>query len=178
MNKKSIIVLGLSLVFTVSAFSLEAAQTQKLVNSSMTPTSAKTAASQSINNQGNLDFILFNSPLNHNYRNNIATMPRQAVKDIKDGSQILIAAPGLNKNDFNIKIVGNQMIVTGKNQINKKTNQPVNNIITRNFKIYYKVRDNADMNKITSNYDNGVLTVNVPVDLNKIKQETKIIKIS
>ncbi|HJO92701.1 MAG TPA: Hsp20/alpha crystallin family protein [Victivallales bacterium] len=173
MNKKSIIVLSLSLIFAVSAFSLEAAQTAQQSNKAVKGTPAS-----SMKTSENIDFFVVDTPFYHGYQSSIATMPRQAVKKVTDGSQIIISAPGLTKNDFNIKIVGNQMVVTGENQINKKTNKPVNNVITRNFKIYYKVCNNADINKITSNYDNGVLIVNVPVDLNKIKKETKVIKIS
>ncbi len=99
------------------------------------------------------------------------------VKSDSNGSQIIIIAPGLTKNDFTAEIKGNILTVSAANPVDNKTKKPVNEIITNNFNFTYTVSKDINNDKITSDYQNGVLTVNLPLDKEKIKEETKTIQI-
>jgi len=159
--KKSII----AAVAGISALGLTALSAQAAVN--------KTTCPMSICNM-NPAMSFFQDSFNSAGPGSSATT---YVKTTTDGSQIVIVAPGLTKKDFKVELKGNILTVTGENQIDSKTKKPVDDIITNNFNFTYTVSKDVNNDKITSDYKEGVLTINLPIDKEKVKEETKSIEI-
>ena len=97
-----------------------------------------------------------------------ATAPAINVIETADEYKVEVAAPGMTKEDFNIKIdEDNQLVVTmEKKQENKEENKE-SRYLRREFS-YTKFQqtmylpDNVVKDKIGAAMDNGVLTINIP----------------
>ena len=100
------------------------------------------------------------------------------TKDKRYVLQFII--PGMDKENISIELHGNVLTVSATNSAaakSKKDNngqnyQSVSNSFTQSFTI----PPDVNVAQITSNYKNGVLTIDLPKDLTKINQKT--IKIS
>lgn len=97
-----------------------------------------------------------------------ATAPAINVIETADEYKVEVAAPGMTKEDFNIKIdEDNQLVVTmEKKQENKEENKE-SRYLRREFS-YTKFQqtmflpDNVVKDKIEACMDNGVLMINIP----------------
>ncbi len=97
-----------------------------------------------------------------------ATAPAINVIETADEYKVEVAAPGMTKEDFNIKIdEDNQLVVTmEKKQENKEENKE-SRYLRREFS-YTKFQqtmflpDNVVKDKIGACMDNGVLMINIP----------------
>lgn len=97
-----------------------------------------------------------------------ATAPAINVKESDNDYKIEIAAPGMTKNDFNIKIdEDNQLIVTMEKKDEKKEDKKDSKYLRREFS-YSKFQqtmilpDNIEKDKIEAKMENGVLNIDIP----------------
>jgi len=101
---------------------------------------------------------LFRSDLAH-------TVPAVNVIENNDSFQLEIAAPGMNKNDFRIKIDNNILTIAGKKEHNKEDN---NNKYTRkefsycSFERSFTLPNTVNSENINASYENGVLNLIIP----------------
>ena len=109
------------------------------------------------------------------------SVPAVNIKENGNSFDIEMAAPGLNKEDFNIKIEKN--ILTISSEIENK-NETKNEKFTRkefSFKSFsrsFSIPETVDFDKIKATHKNGVLTLELPkLDEAKVKK-AKTIKIS
>jgi len=128
----------------------------------------------------------FNDPFYSNSSNSSSSFANMGMQHPqtrffeKDGVYVLqLVTPGMDKENISIELHGNMLVISAKNseEAESKSNnhqsyQQVANAFTRSYNIPHDV----DIAKITSNYKNGVLTVDLPKDLAKATQ--KSIKIS
>ena len=109
------------------------------------------------------------------------SVPAVNIKENGNSFDIEMAAPGLNKEDFNIKIEKNILTISSK--IENK-NETENEKFTRkefSFKSFsrsFSIPETVDFDKIKATHKNGVLTLELPkLDEAKVKK-AKTIKIS
>ncbi|MCD4696845.1 MAG: Hsp20/alpha crystallin family protein [Bacteroidales bacterium] len=107
--------------------------------------------------------------------------PAVNIKENKNGFEIEVAAPGLNKEDINIKIEKNILTISSETENN---NENKDDFFTRkefSFKSFsrsFSVPEAVDIDKIKANHKNGILHVELPkLEEAKLKQ-SKTIKIS
>ena len=84
--------------------------------------------------------------------------------------------PGYQKTDFEVKIEKNQLTISTLNESNKPENYKLLARTTRDGKIYktFTLTDLVDSERISANYENGVLTFVIP-KLEKIKSVRNIV---
>jgi HSP20 family protein len=83
---------------------------------------------------------------------------RANVATTEEEYRIDIIAPGLNKEDMNVKIENNQLYVSYDNQNTDKSER----VYYRSFARFWKLPSDADLNTIRADYKQGILSVFVP----------------
>src|ERR1041385_7480063 len=105
-------------------------------------------------------------------------VPRVDVIEEEKAFEIHIAVPGMNKDEFKIDLKDNYLTVSGERKFSKEKNEK----LYRSFETQYgsfsrsfSLPENVDGGKITAQYTNGILVVNVPKDEKKtLKQTIKV----
>ncbi|WP_321436903.1 Hsp20/alpha crystallin family protein [uncultured Bacteroides sp.] len=97
-----------------------------------------------------------------------ATAPAINVIETEKEYKVEVAAPGMTKEDFNIKIdEDNQLVVTMEKRQEHKEENKEGRYLRREFS-YTKFQqtmllpDNAEKDQIEAGVENGVLTINIP----------------
>jgi HSP20 family protein len=94
----------------------------------------------------------------------------------KDKEYILqFIIPGMDKEDIAVELHGNILTVSAKNSseaVNKNNNNQSYQNISSAFSQSFTIPLDVDVAKITSNYKNGVLTIDLPKDATKASQKT------
>ena len=99
--------------------------------------------------------------------------PATNIKETETAYAVEIAAPGLKKEDFEIKIEKDQLLVTAKRSEEKKETKDKysrKEFSFVNFKRSFHLNETLDADKIEASYEAGVLTINIP------KKEEVIVK--
>ena len=109
------------------------------------------------------------------------TVPAVNIKENENNFTIEVAAPGLNKEDFDIKLEKNILTVSSENE-NKKEESNDNfmrkEFAFKSFSRSFSIPETVNQDKIKASHNNGILTLELPkLDEAKMKQ-SKIIKIS
>jgi HSP20 family protein len=106
-------------------------------------------------------------------------MPSINVKETDNEYKLSIAAPGLDKNDFDIQVHQGMLTVSAQKEESKNSDDRYNrreynySSWTRSFSL----PDDALDGKISAEYKNGELRIDVPRNGDKKKQEGKRIEI-
>jgi len=123
---------------------------------------------------------LFDFPLDSNYNFGRALhVPSINVKETDNEYKLSIAAPGLEKGDFDIQLNNGMLTVSAEKEESKNTDDRYNrreynySSWTRSFSL----PEDANENKISAEYKNGELRIEVPKSGDKKKQIGKHIDI-
>ncbi len=106
---------------------------------------------------------IFNSSLSDFVRQDFSfNKPSVNIIENKDDFQIQLAAPGLNKEDFKIKVDKDQLIV--KAEIEDKTESTKENFRRREFNFNsfsrsFHLTDKINSDSISADYKDGILTI-------------------
>ena len=104
------------------------------------------------------------------------SMPAVNVTEDKDKYLVSLAAPGLNKEDFNVDIDGNMLTISSEKEEKKEEKDEK---FTRreysysSFSRSFNLPEDVKQDAIEARYENGVLNINLPR-----KEETKKIAAS
>ncbi len=85
--------------------------------------------------------------------------------------------PGMAKKDIHIDINGNIMTVSGKSNISMLDDISNKLELTTSFDQKIQMPDDTDINKITSDYSEGLLTITLPKNTLKAENVSKTISI-
>lgn len=91
--------------------------------------------------------------------------PAFNVKEKADGFELELAAPGLNKEDFNVELHNGFLTISAEHKVEENTEN--DNYIRRgfsyqSFKRSFQLPKSVDATKISANYENGVLRLGLP----------------
>ncbi len=107
--------------------------------------------------------------------------PAVNIKEANDSFDLELAAPGLEKKDFNIEINDNLLTIS----FEKKSEDQVDEDNYRrrefgyqSFKRSFTLPETVDGDKIKGQYENGVLNLTIPKKAEAQPQPIKTIKIS
>lgn len=109
------------------------------------------------------------------------TIPAVNIKENETNFLIEVAAPGLNKEDFNIKIEKDVLTVSSENE--EKSEENKDNFMKKEFSFKsfsraFSIPETVDQNKVKASHNNGILEIELPkLDEAKVKK-AKTIKIS
>ena len=106
--------------------------------------------------------------------------PQTKYKKTKEAYILTFVIPGMSKENISVTLNSQTLTVSGK--YNKKTEKKDNSStheeqIAKQFSQAITVPDDVVTSKITSKYENGVLTVTLPKDTKKMEENTKTIKV-
>jgi HSP20 family protein len=123
----------------------------------------------------------FNSDFPVSFRNGIQKSPAVNVVESEEGYRLEVAAPGLSKADFEVKLDQDLLTISAKKSETKE--EKSNEKYTRRefsfveFKRSFHLPDTIDANSIKASYDNGVLHVNLDKKPEAKPQPARVIEI-
>lgn len=106
-------------------------------------------------------------------------VPKTDVVETANAYEVHLALPGVNKEDFNIEVNDNHLIISGERKFqNEKKEKNYHAIETHygSFSRSFTLPENVDASKINAKYNNGILEVSIPKDEKKVLKQT--IKVS
>jgi len=119
---------------------------------------------------------------NSNFWSTNSTLPAANVLENDKEYTIEVAAPGLNKEDFNIKLDDNQLRISSES---KKENETRNSRYYRkeysyqSFQRSFQLPENlVNGNKISAEYKVGILSIHLPKKEESKPKPSRIISIS
>lgn len=101
-----------------------------------------------------------------NYTNTDSTLPSVNIKEDNDGFEVEVAAPGMEKGDFNIELNNNTLTISSEKEIKNETNE--GQAYTRrefsyqSFRRSFALPNSVDSEKIKAKYENGILNIVIP----------------
>ncbi len=106
-------------------------------------------------------------------RQDVFNFPPVNIVEKTDGYQLEVAAPGLEKPDFTIKLEGNLLIISAEKK--EETRNETDKVIrkefsSKTFKRSFTVDEKIDAAAISAKYENGILKVQLPK-----KEEVKVV---
>jgi len=98
------------------------------------------------------------------YENDILLIPKVDIWEKDDGYNLIAEVPGIAKNELNIKVTNEELVLQGKKAEKAKEGE---NIISEMDKgVYFrrfKMKKEIDCEKITANLENGMLYIEFPL---------------
>lgn len=94
----------------------------------------------------------------------ISWMPSVNIRERVEDFKIDLAVPGMNKKDFNVEVEEGVLTITGER---KEENVENNEKLTRrefhygSFKRTFSLPESANPDKITANYNDGILSLTI-----------------
>lgn len=107
------------------------------------------------------------------------TSPSVNIVENENAFTIQVAAPGLEKEDFNVSVDGNKLVISSEKEIEKLNEGDKfrrKEFSYSKFKRTFTIPESLDGEKITANYKSGILNVAVP-KREIVKKEATQIKI-
>lgn len=110
-----------------------------------------------------------------------SSSPSVNVTDQDDNYLIEVAAPGLERKDFDINLKDNTLIVEVEKEVDSEENDE--KVIRREFNYtrferHFQMPENVNVENISATYKNGVLNINLPKVQKKEEESVKRIEIA
>lgn len=108
------------------------------------------------------DWLSENAKASNNGRN----VPAVNIRDNEDNFTVELAAPGKQKEDFNIELDNDVLTIFSEDK--QETSSEEKGKFTRkefnysSFNRSFTLPETVDSNKIGANYENGILKINIP----------------
>ncbi|CAM2864537.1 Hsp20/alpha crystallin family protein [Chryseobacterium flavum] len=119
---------------------------------------------------------------NNNYSSTSTTVPSVNIRENADAYEVEVAAPGMEKNDFEIKLDGNLLTISSSKEDNHETEE--GNYTRREFsyqsfqRSFELPRDVVDQENIQAKYENGLLLLTIPKKETAKQKPPRLIEIS
>ena len=92
----------------------------------------------------------------------VNSRPKVNLLEDDNSFQIMLAAPGLNKADFNIDLNNHILKISANNDFNEDKNYLKKEFSYHSFTRTFNVPKTAKIDKINASYKSGVLTIDIP----------------
>lgn len=123
---------------------------------------------------------LFNWGTN-NFSASNTTIPSVNIKESAESFDVEVAAPGMDKKDFNITLDGNTLTISSQKQHEqekKEDNYTRREFSYQSFRRSFELpKDVVDADKINAKYENGILHLTIPKREEAKKQGPRLIAI-
>lgn len=93
-----------------------------------------------------------------------AFVPELNVYETEKEFQVTLALPGMNKEDIDISLENNTLVVSGERKFEEENGRRYHRVESRfgKFSRSLPLPDIIDSGKVSASYENGVLTVIIP----------------
>lgn len=118
---------------------------------------------------------------NNNFSSTLTTIPSVNIKENPDDFEVEVAAPGMEKQDFEITLEGNMLTISSSKKNQKEESE--GNYTRKEFsyqsfqRSFELPKDVVDEEHIVAKYENGVLKLTIPKTENAKKQAPRLIEI-
>jgi HSP20 family protein len=102
-------------------------------------------------------------------------VPKVDIVENEKGFELLVAVPGMNKDDFKIDLNENILTISGERKFSREKKDNEFHAIETSYGTFlrsFSLPENVDAAKITAAYVNGILEVTVPKDEKKVLKTT------
>ena len=103
---------------------------------------------------------------NRNFSDTNTTLPSVNIKEGNEGFEVEMAAPGLDKKDFNIELNGDVLTISSEKKVENETKEgekfTKREFSYQSFSRSFTLPNITDNEKISAKYDNGILRVFIP----------------
>ena len=117
----------------------------------------------------------FNESLSRRGGSQYSFVPKVDIVENDKGFDILLAVPGMNKEDFKIDVNENVLTISGERKFARERKENYYVSIESqygNFKRAFTLPETVDAGKIAASYVNGVLEIRLPKDEKKSQKTT------
>ncbi|WP_110311985.1 Hsp20/alpha crystallin family protein [Dysgonomonas alginatilytica] len=102
-------------------------------------------------------------------------LPAANVVENKDEFRVELSVPGFNKDDFNVEVEKNVLIISAKQENKQEEKDKEEKLIRQEFRSSsfsrsFVLPENVDMEQISAQYKDGVLKLSIP-KLNKTPED-------
>ena len=112
-------------------------------------------------------------------REDVLGFPPVNITEKNDYYHLEVAAPGFEKSNFNVKLEGNILTISGEKQAEQKAESDKvvrREFSAKSFKRTFTLDEKIDATNISAKYENGILHVGLPKK-EEVKAVTKDISI-
>jgi HSP20 family protein len=112
------------------------------------------------------DRLFNNDMFNRDFSETNTTLPSVNIKETEDKFGVEVAVPGFNKKDFNIELNNNELTISSEKK--EENEQKEGERYTRrefsyqSFRRTFTLPNSVDGEKISAQYQDGVLHVDIP----------------
>jgi len=109
------------------------------------------------------------------------SVPAANIEEKENSFVIKMAVPGVEKEDINIEIKDNQIIVSAGNETSEeeeKKNYSRKEYSYKSFKRSFTLPKNVNDDQVEANYKNGELVVELPNSNEVPKEDSKIVNVA
>ena len=101
-----------------------------------------------------------------NYSNTHTTLPSVNIKEDADGFEVDVAAPGFEKNDFQIELNNHVLSISSEKKVETETKEGQQfsrqEFSYQSFSRSFTLPNSVESDKIKAKYENGILKVSIP----------------
>lgn len=119
---------------------------------------------------------------NNNYSSTSTTVPSVNIRENGDAYEVQVAAPGMEKNDFEVMLDGNLLTISSSK---RNSSEMQDDSFTRrefsylSFQRSFELpKDVVDQDNINAKYENGLLLLTIPKKEEAKQKPPKLIQIS
>ncbi|MDR6514076.1 Hsp20/alpha crystallin family protein [Chryseobacterium camelliae] len=118
---------------------------------------------------------------NNNFSSTMTTVPSVNIRENTDNFEVEVAAPGMDKKDFQITLEGSLLTISSSRKNESEENK--GEYTRREFsyqsfrRTFELAKDVVDEEHIEARYDNGVLKLTIPKTEKAKKQAPRLIEI-
>lgn len=118
---------------------------------------------------------------NNNFSASRTTLPSVNIKELERAFEVEVAAPGMQKEDFSIRLDSNMLTISSSKENQQEENS--GNYIQREFsyqsfqRSFELSKDVVDDENIVARYENGVLRLSIPKKESTLAQPPRLIEI-
>lgn len=123
---------------------------------------------------------LFNSAFGQMIGNDLpASSPSVNIIDKENSFELQLAAPGMDKSDFNVQVINDQLVVSAEKKTESSEERPKymrKEFMYTSFKRSFNLHQQIETDKIEASYENGILKLHLPKkeDVVKLTTPTKV----
>lgn len=119
---------------------------------------------------------------NSNFSSTSTTVPSINIKETNENYEVEVAAPGLDKKDFNVSLDDNMLTISCTKSVSKEDKGENENYTRREFSYQsfqrsFELPNVVDEDRINAHYDNGLLHLTIPKKEEAKQKEPKLIEI-
>ena len=105
-------------------------------------------------------------------------LPSANILETEKAYEVQLAVPGMKKEDFNIDLEDGKLFISGERHFENGEGTTVhqNEIHQGSFERVFHLPEDADQKKISANYENGILNIEVAKDVKKVLKQKISVK--